>query len=165
MTRAVNTALAGSGGVLQVVQTVKTDTFSTTNNTWTDITGYSVSITPTSTASRILVSWQFEVGSGGTSPDVMIRLVRDSTVIATGASNGGTDFITAYMGNEGGTYREYIAPQQAGEFLDSPATTSATTYKLQIRNWSATTGISVGRRWINSSFQAPSFLTVMEIAG
>ena len=39
----------GVGGkVLQVVSTVKTDTFQSTANSWTDVTGMSVSITPAS---------------------------------------------------------------------------------------------------------------------
>jgi len=46
MTRAVNTALAGSGGILQVVSVAKTDVFSTTATSFTDVTGLTVTITP-----------------------------------------------------------------------------------------------------------------------
>ena len=47
-----------AGSVLQVVQTVKTDTFATTSTSFVDITGVSVAITPSSTSSKILIQVQ-----------------------------------------------------------------------------------------------------------
>ena len=46
---------ASGGGIIQVVQTVKTDDASTTSNSYTDITGLSVTITPRSTSNKILI--------------------------------------------------------------------------------------------------------------
>lgn len=59
-TQKVITPLLGAGAVLQVVQTVKTDTFSTTSpaeTAFVDVTGFSVTITPSATSSKILILW------------------------------------------------------------------------------------------------------------
>ena len=45
----------GGGKVLQVVQTYKTDTASTTSTSFTDVSGFSANITPASTSNKILV--------------------------------------------------------------------------------------------------------------
>jgi hypothetical protein len=53
-------------------------------------------------------------------------------------------------------------------YLDSPATTSSTTYKVQCRLWNNGGGtdgnLYIGRRSLNASFLSPSSITVMEIA-
>ena len=54
----------GGGGIIQVKQTVKTDTFSTLNETFADVTGLSVSITPKFSTSKIMVSYSGCGGSG-----------------------------------------------------------------------------------------------------
>jgi len=160
----ISTSKLGTGAVLQVVQTVKVDSFSSTANTWTDVTGISVSITPTSSTSKVLVTCNWSVGiDGSATPDIMARLVRNSTAIAIG-NNGGTDNVTAMPIS--GTQTTYTTFNNSVTYLDSPATTSATTYKLQMRNWSSgNVTWYVGQRGLNGSFIIPSFITVMEIAG
>jgi hypothetical protein len=119
--------LAVTGAKLaQVVNTVKTDTFTSTSTTYVDITGLSLSITPTSVSSKILV---FAVVNGSGQDAVanaIVQLVRDSTAIGNGATAGnrrvGFGQMSAATGN---AYPGVIT------FLDSPATTSATTYKIQ----------------------------------
>ncbi len=116
-----------SGKVLQVVQTVKTDTYSTTTTSATDITGMSVTITPTNSSNKILILASVNsVASAGW--DCTLKLLRGSTEIGSGDSAGtrttgigvpGHEAGGAYIRNTGITY------------LDSPSTTSATTYKLQ----------------------------------
>lgn len=120
--------LNSTGSILQVVQTVKTDTFSTTTiNTWNDITGMSASITPSSTTSKILVMCSI---FGSSHSNGFVRLVRGSTAICVGDAAGGRvqastgSFYTYGDGN--------ITNTQPITFLDSPATTSATTYKIQV---------------------------------
>ena len=83
-----NSAITG-GKVLQVVQSYKTNVFtSSTQNTFTDITGLSVSITPSSSSNKVLIIANVE----GSSPDelVILRLLRGSTVI--GASSVGDTY-------------------------------------------------------------------------
>jgi len=140
MTRAVNTALAGSGGVLQVVQVVYNTEASTTSNTFSD-TGIAASITPTSATSKILVLYSVgylcqDVNLAG------IRLLRGATTLQTSVRAASRDH-ASYMHNE---------------YLDSPATTSSTTYKIQF-NKNAGNALLVC--W-NS--EQPSTITLMEIA-
>jgi len=122
-------AVSGSR-IGQVVSTSKTDTFtSATTGAFTDITGLSVSITPTSATSKVLViaTAMFVRTVVGTASRY-IRLVRDSTAIAVGDTAGSR--ISASMG---GISASGDAQPDPGTitFLDSPNTTSATTYKLQ----------------------------------
>lgn len=170
MTRAVNTALAGSGGVLQVVQTVKTDTFSSSSqSTFVDITGMSVSITPSSASSQILVTYSLCTSIVGGGYTFHVRLLRGSTDIAQGTPSGSiiSGTTSAYSSSSAGEYPMYV---QNMTFLDSPATTSSTTYKLQGRGWNTTAGTFYVNRSAaevnNVNFtRTVSTITVMEIAG
>ena len=164
MTRAVNTALAGSGGVLQVVSVTKTDTFSSTATSFTDITGLSISITPSNVSSRILVTYNVLTGeTGGQFP--MLRLVRDSTAIGVGTSVGSRTAVTTSSWATGANNAHTV---QSATFLDAPATTSAVTYKIQTLGTSSQT-IFVNRnaRDDNANYEprAISTITAMEIAG
>mgnify|MGYP001277805046 CR=1 FL=1 len=119
-----------AGSVVQVKQTTKTDTFSTTSNSATDVTGLSVSITPTSSSNKILFSYDLSVG-GGNGADVnhgAILIVRDSTTLHRGDARSNRIRGTNIINNA-------IAGQMHGfsaSILDSPNTTSAVTYKIQV---------------------------------
>lgn len=154
-----------AGAVLQVVSVTKTNTFSSTSTTYTDITGLSATITPLSTSSSILVLVNCTMMSGTGNP--AIKLVRGSTDICLGDA-AGTNRIRSSVGQ----YKTGISANMSFIFLDSPATTSATTYKLQVRaqnSAAAAINIIVGAtgddadRSDNSRF--PSSITLMEIAG
>jgi len=119
---------ASGGGIIQVVQTVKTDTFSSnTSNTHVDVTGLSVSITPRSTSNKILVICEINQGVqtyGGHT----IRLLRGSSNILLGDAAG-----TRNRGSTASPYGDiYTIHSQGITYLDSPATTSSTTYKIQV---------------------------------
>jgi hypothetical protein len=152
-----------TGSVLQVVQTVKSDTFSTTSTSFTDITGLSVSITPTSASSKILVIYSVMTGASNSQP-TYIRLVRNSTAIAIGDSAGSRTQVTT---SSFATNNNNQIDIQNMNFLDSPATTSSTTYKLQIQSDNSSTQV-VNRcvRDDNASYDSRgvSTITVMEIA-
>ena len=60
-------AVLPAGSIIQVVSTTKTDTFSTTSTSFSDVTGFSVSITPTSTSSKIMVMASAQVGNSSAS--------------------------------------------------------------------------------------------------
>ena len=111
------------GKILQVVQTTKTDTQSIQSQTFTDISGMSVTITPTSASSKILVMFSISVA---TSSYGMINLVRGSTDIFKGNSTGSRVNCTVAAI----TQNTYECETYSHTFLDSPNTTSATTYKL-----------------------------------
>lgn len=147
----------GPTGVLQVQSAVKTDAFSTTSATYTDITGISIAITPRATSSKILVMAHVQ-GSQGATNDGMFRLMRDSTVIAesTAGTTNGYGQVSASYGNA--MFTMGIA------FLDSPSTTSATTYKVQTRIVGGAT-VFVNRRAADTNYGGSSTITVMEVAG
>ena len=126
----------GLGKILQVLQTVKTDTFSTSSSSYVDVTGVSQAITPSSTSSKILikVSIGFVSGShtGNQAVYPQFQIVRDSTAIALGDASGNRGRCTfSVLTNAHGGYNGTSA---AFEFLDSPSTTSAITYKIQARS-------------------------------
>jgi hypothetical protein len=146
---------ASSGKVLQVVSITKTDSFSTASfSTFQDVTGLSVSITPTSATSKILVQVVVSVGIGA--GNTLFNLVRGSTNIAQSTSGTANQTVAA---DQGGAYSMQTLPIT---FLDSPATTSATTYKLQINPSSQTVYINV--RATDQYYGGISTITVMEIA-
>ena len=145
-----------AGSVLQVVSTTKTDAFSTTSNSFVDVTGLSVSITPTSSTSKILVFCTIPVSHAAFSV-VKVNLVRGSTNICQPAS------VQTLSSSKTGYYQNNDLGAAADlHFLDSPATTSAVTYKIQACTNTATT-IFVGQR-ASGDMAMPSTITVMEIA-
>ena len=151
------------GSVLQVVQgTPKTDTFSTTSGSLTDITGMSVTITPTSASNRILVQYSIGQLMPNNSAVYGIALLRGSTVIGAGATAGVRNLVSTGSITEGDR-----GGGQFFTFLDSPVTTSATTYKLQVYvNGGWTLFINRSATDIDSTVynRSASTITVMEIA-
>jgi hypothetical protein len=150
-------------GVLQVVSTTKTDTFSTTSTSFTDITGLSVSITPSSASSKILIIVSLVGSVSGTSYKSVIRLMRDSTAIGNGTPVGNRS------GGIGATSANtWQALAVNANFLDSPATTSSVTYKLQGLIQSGVS-LLINRTGDDGDsadiVRAASTITVMEIAG
>ena len=152
-------ANAPTGSVLQVVQTTKTDTFTTTSTSKVDITGMSVSITPTSSSSKILVV--ASINYGGTDYNYYCDLLRGSTVL--NAPSSGVNPCTISLC--GITTASWEIHSGSISFLDSPATTSSTTYKLQIACQSTGTFYlnRSSRNGANDSV-CSSTITVMEIA-
>jgi len=159
---------SGVGGkVLQVVQTTKTDFFSTSSASFTDVTGASVSITPSSSSNKILllISGQY---SGTDDSFGHIKVLRNSTDIALGDSRGSTTRATTSAGlRTGGGQSNAVSRAFVSNILDTPSTTSAITYKLQIISLNSQT-VSIGGGYLDSNNlrgSYPTFLTALEIAG
>ena len=115
---------AGGGKVGQVVQTVKTDVFSTTSTSLVDVTGLTASITPSATSSKILVIVNLNIGA---SDNNAVALFRGSTQIALGdASSSRSRSFTS------SSYINVTVQMPANTtFLDSPNSSSEVTYKIQ----------------------------------
>lgn len=153
---------SGFGGkVLQVVSTTKTNTFVTNpGNTQVDITGFSASITPASSSNKVLIQISL-MGAGVNAANIAnFRLLRGSTVIYQGDadSSRGRGFSTAME------IDQYSQMSNSGTFLDSPSTTSSTTYKVQVRsnntvyiNRASTSQDDAG------NYRTASTITLMEI--
>jgi hypothetical protein len=156
---------ASSSKVLQIVTVNKTDTFSMSSGTWTDVTGLSASITPSSSSSKILVL--ASVAIGGADNFGYIRLIRGSTVIDVGDAASNRPQVTGalvYPYNP----PVYSLTQIPVTYLDSPATTSATTYKIQLR-WGTSGTVYINRTasdrdTTDYEWRTPSNIVLMEIA-
>ncbi len=166
ITGTIPNSVLAAGNVIQVQTTTKIDTFSTSSTSYTDVTGLSVSITPSSSSNKIFVMAHAAIDHGN-SRTMMIQLVRGSTAlhIGTAASNRpGATFFT-HSDQSGDNTVHYTG---AFQFLDTPSTTSATTYKLQARISSTNDG-HINRTNSDTdnsnNARAASGITVMEIAG
>ena len=161
------------GAVIQIVQGNKTDTFSTSANlaTKATVTGLSASITPTSATNKILVQLHMHIG-GSINTHVAGLILRDSTEIGIADANGSrtrNSFAVGiradYNGSAGSA--DWTTAMVSQCVLDSPATTSATTYKLQAQCLS-TNGIIVNMTRYDTdngnASRGSSTITVMEIA-
>ena len=162
----VSSKLSGTGKVLQVVSTTKTDTFSSSTGSFIDVTGLSVSITPSSASNKILIFSDIHYGTNQTACFAFFKLVKDSTDIYIGDAAG-----SRIRASAGGCTAAAATTEQASIiFLDSPSTTSATTYKIQIYNQNAGShAIYVNRSFTdtdNTSYlRTASSITAIEIAG
>lgn len=144
---AASGAWAPAGTVVQVVQGTYSTETETSSGSFVD-TGLSASITPTSATSKILAILSMTgVGKNSNNTSVRLALVRGATSIGTTYDAGYTGTATAsYIGSS-----DIVC-------LDSPATTSSTTYKAQFLS---TGGVASARICSSNSF---STLTLMEIA-
>jgi hypothetical protein len=155
-----------TGSVLQVVQTTKTNTWTSTSSTWVNITDFTATITPTSSSSKVLVMASVAVGLN-TNYFQHIRLARNGSAILVGDAAG------SRIQTQGMVYMyNQLSPSNAqitwsGCVVDSPASTSALTYSVQMQQDSSQT-MYVNRlqRDDNASYEprSASSLILMEIA-
>jgi hypothetical protein len=130
-------ATAGGGAIKQVV-TATYSTAASTNAGPID-TGLSATITPSSTSSKILIyvslpKYYNSSSSTSGSIDSSFRVLRGSTIVQINWQGGGAVFPTA-----AGTKEFYVGVSDT--YVDSPATTSATTYKVQIASGQSATTV------------------------
>ena len=160
----------GAGSIVvpgQVIQTVSSTLTSTATGTGTSIvdSGLTATITPSSTSSKIYVNGYLSVGTQ--SYLVYCWLVRGSTQILKGDAAGSRPTITFTNAHSSSSDVYCMAPLPF-QFLDSPNTTSATTYKIQIRQY------GTGAWYVNRTHsdrdnadyepRGTSVITLMEIA-
>lgn len=155
---------AGIGS--NVVQTVKTDIFTTTSTSITDITGLSVTITPSSATSKILVLVMATATMSNSSDTTHIHLFRDATQVFLGDTSGTRT--RAMAGISGGSASGPENRQSfalSGVYLDSPATTSAVTYKVRVSVSGNTAYINANPRATDADDTAAvSSITAIEVA-
>lgn len=123
--------LRGAFRILQVSQAVKTDTFTLNSTTFSDVTGLSVTITPYSNTSKFLLVANLNVGSAG--GGVQLRFTGGNSTNYVGDTAGSRIRVGAEADVTAGQFMDNVNLI----YLDSPATASAVTYKVQIRNWTA----------------------------
>ena len=137
------------GSVLQVVQGYRSAEVSTTSTSYIDVTGVTVSITPSSTASKVLVTvaGSFEAIATGIEGRGQAKIQKNGSDLTGEVSFGW--YFSPDMTSDGNTYGGLCF-----SFLDSPSSTSSLTYTLQIK---AFTSVQVKVARIS--------ITAMEIAG
>ena len=146
----VQSEMAGAGQVLQVVSASTSTAVTNATTTYAD-TGLTATITPKFSNSKILVIVthpQCTKLSTSANNSIDMKLVRGSTQIA---------YLSDVLGYTGTGIEFYFSTSVS--YLDSPATTSATTYKTQFKNLVNVSYVAVQ---INST---TSTITLMEIAG
>jgi len=123
----------------QVVQTVKTDTFSTTSNTFTPVTGLSASITPAATSSKVLIIAQVSFSLETTASVGHFRLAGGNAGDYVGdAASGRIRGVFAFRNMSDDQY--YSTTPGVMVYLDSPATAASVTYSVETMSSSVTAG-------------------------
>ena len=158
----------GAAGIgTNVVQTAKTDTFTTTSTTFVTVTGLTVSITPTSATSKILIIAQISAGFDSASRSMgLYKVTRGGTDIYIGdsASNRTRAIFGGYLDIDN---RYYILSNSI-VYLDSPATTSSVTYQVEASKESALGSVFVNRSGSDGDFDSnargASSITAIEVA-
>ena len=157
-----------SGGIIQVKSTTKTTQQSVLDSSGSSaypsgaVDIMTVTITPTRADSKILVSSTVQAAS---SDAAILYMFRDSTLINAG-TEGSSGASGAYRGwAHVRMYRTNETYSYSTQFLDSPSSTSAVTYKIKGLNMEGSTTLYINRRNSNDTYSLTSFLTVMEISG
>jgi hypothetical protein len=146
------TPATSSSAVVQVKSTVYSTNNTTSSTTYSD-TGLTLSITPTSASNKILVissALIYATHGSGNSTAQNTRLMRDTTAIVT-------DTATNYVASNSGTSTWELNSRNTIVYLDSPATTSATTYKLQFK------ANQTGDSCQINTYATTSTITLMEV--
>jgi hypothetical protein len=135
-----------TGNVIQVVQATSTSQFSTTSTSFVT-TGFSTSITPSFSTSKVLILLSAMVYSNTATAEPQIAIYRGGSTIGTF-----TDLFSSSSA---------VIAGNSAMYLDSPATTSSTTYTLYLKQGNTGTG---GTVYIGPNGTTYS-LILMEIAG
>ena len=157
--------LQAPGHVIQVVSSTLTSTATGTGTSIVD-TGLTATITPSSTSSKIYVNGYISLGTEAYA--TYCWLVRGSTQILKGDAASSRPVVTFTHGAYAGGQEIYNMIPSPFSYLDSPSTTSATTYKIQIRQY------GTGAWYVNRTHsdrdnadyepRGTSVITLMEIA-
>jgi len=151
------------GGIIQIKQTIKKDQFTTSQvvgSGYTDLTGLNVTITPTRSDSKILI--ECSIYNSNANAVNFFRILRGNTFIEQQPS--GTSASGANWNAHGFAYFDHqFQDTTVIKILDSPATTSATTYKVQC----ACTGtqLTVNKFYNSTNYYGISTITAMEVSG
>lgn len=172
---AVTAPKRGSGAILQMVNTLKTDYTSMNNTSFADISGLSVSITPIFSNSKIIVTLTCSIGHKNNEYGT-IKIVQNSS-----GSFADIDVGDAFNANNGvamtpGNITTDDPTDDYGQFkvftgsctiVHSPGTTNAVTYKAQYKtNYNINYGMYINRSYdVGNTIrsQGTSSITVMEV--
>lgn len=146
------------GRVLQVASATRNTIFSTTSSTYVDVTGVSVTITPRSATSKVLVTVNTVGSASNNSVGLGLGVYRNSTLIGTNPN--GQFSLVHYPAATG------VSSGLSFQYLDAPATVASTTYKLSLASLTAGTNVGIGGYLANAAAGVSTIttITVMEVA-
>ena len=159
----------GGGGIIQVINTIKSDSFTTTSTSSVDITGFSATITPKFSTSKILVCVDIGVLSASGANGVYVVLLRGSTAIANTTIGSGNlhnrSGFTSGGGGEGNNGSDGERKMTTGgiSFLDTPGA-GTHTYKVQISSSNSRYTAYFNRWGENTDNASVSTITLMEVS-
>lgn len=149
-----NTLGTAYGTILQVKQSTKTGAFTTSSTSFTEITSLSVVITPRDVNSKFIMYFTSACGQNGNNLNFFTFLRNGTNVL------GGTAAVQGYIHDGGTAVNQGMAVSM--QYLDSPATAGAITYKVAVRTDANT--MWIGERPA-SGLPTNTTLIVMEVAG
>jgi len=148
----------GAGIGANVVSAESSTVTSTTSASYVAATNLSVSITPTSATSKILIVATATLSnSGNASTDITYAAVHAD------ASDIGTIGSVCMEGAAVGSYLSFAAEEQSTVLLHAPATTSSVTYDIRIKQEGSSTAY-INRRGADTSQTYTSSITAIEVA-
>lgn len=166
-------AVSRSGGILQVVSTTKTDTFSASlaQGASTPVTGLSATITPRSTSSKILITVSIgQIGTGNGYGDYGVKVFDGSSFIDVGDAASNRQRVTVGSVGTTNSPASYVNTSISFTIEDAPATTSSRTYSVYVSHGSGSTQTQYVNRSAadtdNTQYhRSSSTITLMEVAG
>ena len=170
MTGTLGTDVFRTGQILQTLTAHKTDTETLSTSTWTAVPGMSLTIKPSSTSSKILISVSMQVAGDGSVGRYLVagRLYRDSTAIGL-ATDTLYPTTAAFFVTGSQEWTNYNTHHMVNFYLDSPSTTSATTYSIKVWDTRNNGVVYINRHhYQNQSSDSPrgtSSILIQEIAG
>ena len=136
----VNTLQEADGSVftraLQIVNATQIDFTTTSTNTFVDVTGATLSITPTTSSSKIMIIFSCYINTNlvsGNNVRANMKMLRDSTQLMLSLHAAGD--------SSGGLQTKQTCTQMV---IDAPGDTSAHTYKMQTCNTNTSSTPTIG---------------------
>lgn len=170
LTGTVPAARLPTGAILQVAQSFKTDTFSLTSQSYINVTGLTVSITPTTNTSKILIMMNVAFSGRAQLDSLYAAFGKNSSVITASIGDAASLRPRATLSSFPGDalYVDNYQAQATQMYLDSPATTSSITYSVMMRTANGNT-MYVNRTYTdrdtaNYDGRWTSSIVVMEVA-
>ena len=153
------------GGIIQIVYVEKTNSFSVnTGSAFVDVTGMSLTITPTRSGNKILIIPSLNLAAS-TSHRHGFRILRGTNEIHLADTAGNRRTVTSGQGNPPNSVMNY---HYCTPYLDNPATTSAITYKIQVIGEGNSTNVFVNRTENDGNnsdkFRFASSMMAMEVS-
>jgi len=158
----------GGGKVLAYIPTTSAVTLatqaSTTSTSYVDVSGASVAITPSATSSKILVIANAAINNATTGYSTYVQLVRGSTAIGNGTAVGTAYACFGFFEGSAGSSSSW-ASNCSIAYIDSPSSTSAVTYKIQMAVNGGTGYIGGPAGTGNGTGRSATNITLLELSG